>query len=292
MTNWEDLRHFEALARLGSLSTAARALGVEHATVARRVAHLEDESGMKLVDRRGRRLTLTSDGERYAAIIARMHAVSFALERAKGRAQSAASALVTISAPPALAAARLTPALATLRRHHPQLRVTLLGEKREVSLDRREADIAVRLTRPQKGSLTIVKGGVVQFRLYASRDYLAETPPDQWTFIAYEEAMDDAPQQSKLNEIAAGRPIGFRASTLELQKALAKDGAGIAMLPDFVAATDRDLVEAMPKMPRLQREIWLVVHSDMKTAPFIRIVLRELQRALKGRLPKAEARSS
>ena len=286
MPNWEDLRHFEALARLGTLSTAARALGVEHATVARRVARLEDESGMKLIDRRGRRLRLTADGERYAAIVARMQGETFALERAKVRAQSIASALVTISAPPTLAAARLTPALAALRRRHPQLSVTLLGEKREASLDRREADIAVRLTRPQKGNLTIVKGGVIQFRLYASRDYLAETLPDQWTFIAYDEAMDDAPQQMRLHEIAAGRPIGFRASTIELQKALVKDGAGVAMLPDFVAAMDQDLVDAMPKMPRLQREIWLVVHTDMKSAPFIRILLRELQRALTAQLPQ------
>jgi DNA-binding transcriptional LysR family regulator len=107
MSNWEDLRHFEALARLGTLSTAARVLGVEHATVARRVARLEADSGMKLIDRRGRRLRLTADGERYAAIVARMQAETFALERAKVRAQSIASALVTISAPPTLAAARL-----------------------------------------------------------------------------------------------------------------------------------------------------------------------------------------
>jgi len=143
----------------------------------------------------------------------------------------------------------------------------------------------VRLSRPQKRNLTIVRSGVVRFRVYASRDYLAETLPDQWTFIAYDEAMDDAPQQSRLHEIAAGRPIGFRASTIELQKALVKDGAGVAMLPDFVAAMDQDLVDAMPNMPRLQREIWLVVHSDMKSAPFIRILLRELQRALKTQLP-------
>ena len=285
MSNWEDLRHFEALARLGTLSTAARALGVEHATVARRVARLEDESGMKLIDRRGRRLRLTADGERYSAIVARMQEETFALERAKVRTQSIATALVTISAPPTLAAARLTPILAALRRRHPQLSITLLGEKRQASLDRREADIAVRLSRPQKGNLTIVRGGVIQFRLYASRDYLAETLPDQWTFIAYDEAMDDAPQQMRLREIAAGRPIGFRASTIELQKALVKDGAGVAMLPDFVAAMDQDLVDAMPKMPRLQREIWLIVHSDMKAAPFIRILLRELQRALKAQLP-------
>jgi DNA-binding transcriptional LysR family regulator len=69
--------------------------------------------------------------------------------------------------------------LAALRRRYPQLSVTLLGEKREASLDRREADIAVRLSRPQKGNLTIVKGGAIDFRLYASRDYLAQTLPEQ-----------------------------------------------------------------------------------------------------------------
>jgi len=277
--NWEDLKHFEALARLGSLSAAARALGVEHATVARRVAHLEEESGVKLLDRRGRVSRLTQDGERFARIAARIQDETLALERA--RAQSAAISHVTISAPPTIAATRLARPLANLRDRYPQLRISLIGEKRAASLERREADIAVRLSRPQKGDLTVVRGGVVSFRLYASRTYLAKTPSEQWTFIAYQDEMDAAPQQAKLKHIADRRPVVFEASTIEIQHALVREGAGIAMLPDFIAGADEDLVDAMPNMARVQREVWLVVHSDMKNVPMIRIVLNELRHALR-----------
>jgi DNA-binding transcriptional LysR family regulator len=273
VTDWEDLRHFAALASAGSLSGAARLIGVEHATIARRIARLEQETGLKLVDRRGRRILLTVDGERIAAIARAMEKEALAVERAKAGRQAALTAEVTISAPPAYAAARLAGPLTELRRRHPGIRVRVIGEKRQASLDRREADIAVRLTRPTVGELTAMKIGETALRLYASPSYLAATPAKVWEFVAYDETMDAAPQQAKLLGLLDGRTIGLRASTLEMQLAFVMAGGGVGMLPDFMAIGNDSLAEATPAEPPLLRGIWLVVHTDMKGVPAIRAVL-------------------
>jgi len=142
MIDWEDLRGFAALARHGTLSGAARALGVEHATIARRVAALEAGLGLRLVDRRGRKLMLTPEGLRVADSAGRMEAEALAAERIALAARAELSGRVTLSAPPALAAARLAAPLARLVERSPGLVIEVRGEKREALLDRREAAIS------------------------------------------------------------------------------------------------------------------------------------------------------
>jgi DNA-binding transcriptional LysR family regulator len=271
--DWEDLRYFAALANAGSLSGAARLIGVEHATIARRVARLEQETGLKLVDRRGRRFLLTADGGKIAAIARTMEEHASAVERVKAGRSSTLEAEVAISAPPAYAAARLAGPLADLRKRHPGIRVRMIGEQRQASLDRREADLAIRLSRPSVGDLTAFKIGEARFRLYASPAYLAATPAGAWAFVAYDRDMDAAPQQAGLLAMLAGRSVGLRASTLEMQSAFILAGGGVGMLPDFAVEGLDGLVEADPAAPPIVREIWLVVHTDMRHAPAIRAVM-------------------
>jgi len=278
--DWETLRHFSAFATHGSLAGAARALGVEHATVARRIAALEVHLQVKLVDRRGRRLMLTPDGERIAAIARGMGSDAAAIERLAAGARAEVTGKITISAPPAFATARLITPLAALRKDHPKLEIRLIGESRSAALDRREADIAIRLSRPQEGAFTIVKLGVMTFRLYASPTYLAQTPEADWTFIGYDAPMTTIPQQAALRDIAAGRPIAFTANTADIQQAATRAGVGVAILPDFMAEGDSALVRVPPDHPIVQRDIWLAVHSDMKTAAGIRLTVDALKTGL------------
>ncbi|WP_337268782.1 LysR family transcriptional regulator [Oryzifoliimicrobium ureilyticus] len=277
--DWDDLRHFLALAQAGTLLGAARRLGVEHATVGRRVAALERRLGRKLVDRRGRRILLTVDGEKVAELVA-----SIALQTAKieqlGRSDAEAlSGHIRISAPPAFSSLRLAHPIAALRQAHPGIHITLVGEKRFASLDRREADIAIRLTRPDAGDYAISKIGEIAFGLYAAPAYLAAVDPAGWTFIGYDDGMKDAPQQLRLVELAQGRPIALKSSMLEFQVAAARAGAGIAMLPDVVLETNETLCP-VGDHPALVREIWLVVHSDIKAVPVIRVVVEALRQAI------------
>ena len=284
--NWDDLRHFSALASAGSLSAAARMLAVEHATVARRILSLEEYLGISLVDRRGRRWTLTAEGERIAAIADKMDAEARAIQRAADGARSELSGTVTISAPPALAVQTLTAALVDLQERHPRLTIRIIGESRTASLDRGEADIAIRLSRPEEGDLTITKLGEMDFRLYASPSYLAITAEENWRFIGYDGPLVRAPQQTAIEEFAKGRSFSFYASSLEIQQAAARAGAGIAALPDFMGTSDAKLVPVFPNVRLISRDIWLVVHSDLKRAAPVRAISLRLREVFAQTLNK------
>jgi DNA-binding transcriptional LysR family regulator len=153
----------------------------------------------------------------------------------------------------------------------------LVGEARAASLSGLEADVAVRLSRPTAGALKIVKVGSMPFRLYASPAYLSSTREPEWTFIAYEAAELRSPQQLALERLAGARPFLFRGGSLEIQQAAARAGAGIAALPDFMAGTDSALEVVPPGDVLLARDIWLVVHTDLRNAVPVRAVVEELK---------------
>jgi len=276
MLDWNDLRHFVVLAREGTLSAAARALGVDHATVARRVAALEASTALKLVDRRARSYALTDDGRRIAAAAAPMEEIAFAVERAMQAAKPGISGEVSISAPPSLANALIAPRLIELRRMHPNIFIKLTGEKRRASLNRREADLALRLSRPDEGGLIARKIGHFGFSLYGAPSYLKETPPHAFAFIAYDASMDEAPQQQWLKAIAGNRAIVLRTSDLENQVAAARASVGLAALPHFLGDRDDGLTRYEVGGKQIGRDVWLVVHRDLRRAPAVRAVMEFL----------------
>jgi DNA-binding transcriptional LysR family regulator len=274
MFDWEDLRHFVALAESGTLSGAARRLRVDHATVGRRVAALEAALGIRLVDRLPRRCVLTELGQRIAALASEMGDSSHAIERAaRGVQVPAVAGRVTVSAPPIFASHFLAPRLAPLRRQHPKLRLVLSGEAASVSLSRQEADIAVRLGRPKERSSVMRRLGAMRFDLYAAREYEAVDTPAAWEFIAYSPALDHLPQQQWLRAVAGERPVVFEAGDLASQLAVVHSGVGVAVLPAFLAAQDPELVRLPASPPAPVRELWLVVHADLRRAPAIRAVI-------------------
>jgi DNA-binding transcriptional LysR family regulator len=283
MPDWENLKSFASLVRSGTLSGAARQLAVEHATVARRIAALEEELGLRLVDRRGRRLSLTAAGKRIAELVGPMDAQALAIERAASGERSEVVGEVTVSATPALATAMLAKPIVSLRRDHPDLLVRVLSETRYLSLNHREADISVRLGRPTEGDLTASKVGVVTFHLYGSRTYLDTTSASDWTFIGYDEALDATPPQAALRRLAGDKPLALRSSTIELQLALVRAGGGVAALPDFMAAGDPVLSRAR-KEEVARREVWLALHTDLKSSVPVRTVATCLREFLREQL--------
>ncbi len=281
MYDWENLRFLAVLARESSFSAAARRLGVEHATVSRRLAALEAETGLRLLDRRGKKVTLTADGERMAAVALRMEEEALGAARLASASHTGLSGSVTVSAPPALTSVRLIGPLVRLRQQHPDLMIHVVGETRAASLDRREADVAVRLSRPEKGDLTISRIGEVVFHFYATESYLQATQPESWQFIAYDGGlMDDTPQSRRLREFAAGRPVGFFASSIELHTVAAAEGGGVAILPDFMAETQPGLIAIDEGREPLRRDVWLVTHRDLSHAPAVRAVMEALRGAM------------
>ena len=277
MLDWNVLRHFAALAREGTLSGAARTLGVDHVTVARRIASLETASGLRLVDRRARAYRLTADGSRIAAIVARMEEAAFAADRAvQAAAKPGVHGEISVSAPPSMANVMLAPQLHVLREQHPGIRLRLIGETRQASLIRREADIALRLSRPTEPTLFTRKIGSFGFGLYGSPSYLRRTPEQLFAFTAYDGSMNDLPQQKWLNTFIGDREVVLRSNDLESQAGAARAGIGLALLPRFLGDPDPALQRHDVAPGSANRDIWLVVHRDLRQAPAVRSVMEFL----------------
>jgi DNA-binding transcriptional LysR family regulator len=269
MFDWEDLRHFTVFAQEKSLSAAARQLKVDHATVARRIAALEGALQLKLVERRPRAYYLTPDGERIAELGRRMELESLAVQRTASAGQSSISGEVAVTAPPAMTAALIAPRLPELRGKYPDLHIRLDADTRNVSLVRREADIAIRLSRPVDEELVVRKIAKVTFSLYAAR---TRDPADR-ACIAYDVSMDDTPQQLWLLAQLGDMPIVLRSNDLAVQAAAVAAGVGIAVLPDFMGESDQRLTRLPHTGAALEREVWIAVHSDLRHAPRIQAVM-------------------
>jgi DNA-binding transcriptional LysR family regulator len=283
MSDWEDIRHFVALAREGTLSAAARTLGVDHATVARRVAALETSTGLKLVDRRARTTTLTEDGKRIATVAAPMEEAAFALGRAAQAAKPGIDGEVSISAPPNFASSVIAPQLVRLRHLHPGIRLKLIGEKRRASLSRREADVALRLMRPVEAGLLVRRIGSFGFSLYGAPAYLEKTPPHAFAFIGYDASMAESPQEIWLGTIIGEREVVLRTNDLETHVAAARSGLGIAALPHYLGDSDPRLQRHVVTQKPINRDVWLVVHRDLRQVPAVRAVMEFLVNCLKPR---------
>jgi DNA-binding transcriptional LysR family regulator len=273
MTDWENIRYFLAVGRIGTLSGAARALKVDHATVSRRLAALEAALQVRLVDRLPRSCRLTAIGSEIFEQAVQMEAGALAIAR---RAQAAHTPLVgkvVLSAPPVLVAHLLARHLARFRDDFPDIRISLVAQAQQVSLSRREADVALRLVQPQETDSVVRKVGTMAFGLYARRDYAHLGTPDLWQFIAYDQSLGDMPQQKWLLEIANGRPIACELSDISGHLIAAQAGAGIAGLPCFLADADPDLVRVDDAGLPFSREIWILVHRDLRKTPAVRAVI-------------------
>jgi DNA-binding transcriptional LysR family regulator len=288
MFDWEDVHVFCVFMRHKSLSGAARELQVEHATIARRIASLEHDLNLKLVDRRSRIYVPTADGDAIAHLGARMEEQAFAVARAAESGQHAIQGEVLISSPPVLTLNLIAPRLGDLRRQHPALRLRIIGETRTASLHQGEADLAIRLSRPTGAALVVRKLGSIPFRLYASGEYLKECAPDAWTFLAYDESMEQSPQQTWLKAHAGGRPVILSSNHLEIQQEAAAAGAGIVGLPFFAGDRDERLVRVDSEGPSLARDVWLTVHDDLRHVPRVTAVMDFVSEVLGNALKEAD----
>ena len=270
--DWEDLRFFLVLSRCGSLSAAARELGVDHATVGRRIAALEASLGLRLIDRLPRSRPLTEDGAAIAAAAERMEALAEEVLRRSRGASLTLSGAVRVSLPPVLATLCVAPRIETLRRLHPQFKLVLLASATFAALDRGEADIAIRMSRPEEPDAVARRVGAMRFRLYASRD-LAARPAEQWEFVGFDKSLGHLAQQLWLRKVAGARRIVFEANDLFAQQAAARAGAGAAVLPSFMGDEDAALVP-MPIEPEPpKRDLWLIAYPDLRRSPAVRAVM-------------------
>ncbi len=275
---WDDVRFFLAVARAGSLSGAARALGVGHVTVGRRIALLEKRLGVTLLQRTPDGFDVTSAGEAILRRCMAMESAALDLERAAAGRDALAVGSIRLTTTEALAHQVVAPAIADLRKQHPDLRVDLAVGVRSLDIARREADLAVRVGRPSGSGLVCRKLGEVGYSLYASRSYLAKhrTPQRRQGLAGHDLiAFTGAPAASSpffMNESLDEARIALRCDNPLIQLQAAANGVGVAELACFLGDDCADLVRIWPGEPPALRPVWLVLHQDLRRSARIRVV--------------------
>lgn len=281
MLDWNDLRYFLAVAETGSTLAAGKKLRVSQTTAARRVAALEEALGLSLFERRQAGYALTPAGE---ALVERARAVEQSAAHFSDAAASAArdaSGTVRLTTSDIYAVTIMAPVLRDLHDAHPAIRIELVTSDYPLDLAAGEADVAVRASViPQGSGLVVRRIGPDPWTLYCSRDYAArhlrpETAEDLRThpiiggggekiwpiYRAWlkRHALEDAVVME--HGSAAGLLAAVRA------------GAGMAVLPSFMADREPELVQVLPPMQRDDLALWLITHERLRRTPRVRAVM-------------------
>lgn len=275
--NWDDTRIFLAVARSGQILGAAKALNLNHATVARRLTALEEALGSKLFTRKTNGSELSGEGERFLIHAERMESAMLAATEAAG-ADSAIEGTVRVGAPDGFGVAFLAPRLGELTERHKGLRIELVPVPRAFSLSRREADIAVTLERPREGRLVARKLTDYRLGLYASRAYLDHNgTPDSLDalpahrLVGYVEDLLFTASLDYTGEFTRLWRSSLAISSAMGQTEAVRAGAGIGILHAFMAQRDPDLVPVLPQHT-LTRNYWTVMHEDLRNLRRVALV--------------------
>ncbi|MFN3497149.1 MAG: LysR family transcriptional regulator [Pannonibacter indicus] len=268
--NWDDLRIFLAVARSGQMLGAAKRLGVNHATVARRLTALEDSLNTRLVERGTTGCSLTEAGERLLPAAERMEAELLAASSGLSGTHPGISGTVRIGAPDGFGVTYLAPRLARLTRAHPGLTIQLVPMPRSFSLSRREADIAVTIERPEHGRLVAAKLVDYALGLYASTEYLARCGAPQTLADLSEHdlvgSVEDLIYSPALNyaaDFTRNWTSRFEIASALGQTEAVRAGAGIGILHAFIARNDANLRPVLPEV-QVKRAYWMVTHESSR----------------------------
>lgn len=288
--DWNRARAFLVTAEEGSLSAAARALGMAQPTLGRQVAALEAELGVALFERAGRGLMLTPSG---AELVDHVRAMGDAAARVSLTASGQSQAIegqIRITASEVYAAHLLPPVLSRLRRQAPGIEVEIVATNSLADLRRREADIALRNARPEDPELIARKLGDHTATLYATPGCLARfgDPPTaadlaHADFIGFQ---DTARLVEGLN--ARGLPLSadrFRILTDNhlVQWEMVRAGLGIGVMASDIGDADPAVRRALPSLAPFDFPLWLIAHRELNTSARVRLVFDLIAEELKPR---------
>ena len=279
--NWNDLRHLLAIKRSGTLAAAARLQGVDDTTVSRRLNVLQDVFGAVLFLRQADgTLQLTPKGEAVAHRAEIMERQVDLIDEALGAEVGQALGSVRLTSVPMVVNRLLVPALGRLLNQHPALQIELIPDNRDLSLTRREADIALRLARPSVGGTNIKarRIGVLSYATYSSREHDA-IDSKYLPWIAYDNTMAHLPQAKWIGRASKlpGETIsGLKVHDAETAVEAILSWPSKTLLPIAIGERDRRLrrLKQPRSMPALTREVWLLAHADQTELSRIKAVTK------------------
>ncbi|TRB00218.1 MULTISPECIES: LysR family transcriptional regulator [Rhizobium/Agrobacterium group] len=281
--NWDDVRIFLAVARSGQILAASKRLGLNHATLSRRLTLLEQALKTQLFIRRTNGCEMTEEGQRFLGAAERMETEMLNAQANLGRVDTAVAGTVRIGAPDGLGVSFLAPRLGRLTARYPDLKIQLVPVPRSFSLSQREADIAITIERPEQGRLMFSKLTDYSLGLYASADYLAEygTPADVEALkrhrrIGYVEDLIFSPSLNFTGEVMRDWDAAFEISSATGQTEAVRSGAGIGILHNYIAGQYPELLRIMPHISII-RSYWTAYHESARQLVRVRTVVDFLQ---------------
>ena len=290
--DWNSLRSFLAIARTGRLTAASARLQVDHMTLSRRIAALEHALKAKLFDRSPSGYGLTEAGQRLLPIAEQMEGLALGVHDLVGGTAETVAGGVRIGSPEGFGSYFLAPRIGRLTERHPQLNVQLVAASAVFSLARRDADIVVAVSRPPAGRLVVSKLIDYDLALYAAPTYLNAHDAiaglddlKRHRFVSYIGDLLNFPELDFLKDVVPEGSTALESSNLVAQLMATLAGAGLCVLPAFLAREEAGLVRVLPDEVRLTRSLWLIVHEDLKSLARVKTALR----FIKDEVESAEA---
>lgn len=273
MLAWDDLLYVLAVGRAGSLSGAARDLGVNHATVYRRIGKIEEQLRVRLFDRQRDGYAPTAAGEAMIALAAEMDEDVIALERRLAGEDLRPSGTVRVTTTDTFIST-VMPMLARFREAYPEIGIELVTGNAMLNLSRRDADVAIRPTMRPDETLVGRKLASLAFAIYGSKQYLASVGGGDLSrnhrWVGFDDSLSHLSSYQWLKRnIDAGR-VGFRSSSFMAIVEATANGLGLGILPAYLAELRPELVRCSEPLPEVATDLWLLVHDDMRHAARVR----------------------
>src|SRR5579863_2701618 len=276
--DWDNLRYFLAVARTNRLTDAARRLGQDRTTIGRRISTLEDGFGSKLFERRFGGYHLTEAGQSLLRNAEAIERTVCEIQRDLVGNKERIEGTVRVGAPDEFGSLFLARHIGEIRRLHPNLKLELIVPPYAMNVSKREVDISITVERPTEGRLFARKLIAYELRIYAVRDYLESHPPiespgdlSMQTWIGY--GSEFAPM-TKLGHVSQGDwglTPHITCSSLVGQLTATLSGAGISMLPRYLADREPSLIPILDEVIKTTRSYHMIVHADLRDLPRIRI---------------------
>jgi DNA-binding transcriptional LysR family regulator len=281
--DWDDMRVVLAICRAGSLTGAAKSLGLNKSTVFRQINTIEMKMGVRFFERVQQGYVMTEAGESVMHAASRMEEEAIHLERELLGKDYRLQGDIRLTAPEGVATYILTPVISAFCKQHPDIRVELLITNAALELSRREADLAVRVTsKPPDTSLGRCIGEF-NFCVYASTRYLKKhqhlsLPEHDWVAIV-DEVDWLTPIIWKKREMARER-IVFRSSLTLTAINAAKQDMGVILLPCFLGDREKGLKRVGEPLKKLSTELWVLTHPDLRHTARVRALMTYIYEAL------------
>jgi DNA-binding transcriptional LysR family regulator len=285
-SNWDDLQFFLAVATQGSISAAARRLGVNHSTVLRRLASLEAHLGSRLFDRLPAGYALTDAGQELAE---HLGGVAEQIESAQRRMKSgdlAIRGVVRLTTTDTLLGSMLMPHLVRFGRLHPQVEIQVTVNNSFLNLTQREADVAIRGSNRPPENLVGRRAGRIRTAPYAARSYLKSLgrthTHEDWRWVGPDDSLAHIEQARWLRRNVPPERVAIRVDSLLGMADAVAAGAGVGMLLCPLGDARRELVRLEEPLPALDTEVWVLTHPDLRRVARVRAFTEFMFAALGG----------